>query len=308
MVQMVMAHKLRASLVVLKHSAHIQNDDSSQRSFPIPSSECKGHKVPQALKNPFEAALVIRVSPCRKAFFVVFLVHPVQGWGVQCNMRHVKPNIIRKNVTHGGGQHFAFKQMGAGRSRESDANRFRVSSSPRGLHVEGDRAFLDMPDGSRRLIAVRGGGRLMAGDSPVQVEPPIPREAFETMWNRMLVDTPDEYAVPLPDEAYEIVEAYYDSHPTAQYDSVRGYAVSLLPRYADALPRALRLLLFETRIGFMEYETELANYTALLAAAGRPEPFAVFPAEAYAKWEGFLATAAEIQESYAARGIQLPPL
>jgi hypothetical protein len=223
-------------------------------------------------------------------------------------MGHIKPNIIAKNVSHCGAQHFAFKQMGTGSSRQSDAERFRFSSLPRGLSVEGDRAFLDMPDGTKRLIAVRGGGRLMAGDSPVPFEPPIPREDFATMWNRMIVDTPDAYAVPLPAEAYEIVEAYYNSHPIAQYEQVRGYAISLLPRYGDVLPRALRLLLFESRIGFMEYETELAAFQEILVAAGRPEPFAVFPAEAYAKWEALLDMASEIEESYAARGIQLPPI
>jgi len=193
----------------------------------------------------------------------------------------------------------------------TDAERVRFSSLPRGLSVEGNEAFLDMPDGSRRLVAVRGGGvQLRAGrDSP---PPPdmlqLPRETFASMWTRMTEDSGDEYRVPLPDEAYDIIEAYYESHPNAAYASVRGFAMSLLPRFGDRLPRALRLLMYQAEIEYIVFEYELQTFQRLVSEADRPEPFIVFPAEFYERWEGYIQRAREIEEDFQSRGIVLPPL
>jgi len=206
---------------------------------------------------------------------------------------------------------FCFKQMGSGMSRRiTDAQQFRFSSLPRGLSVEGNEAFLDMPDGSRRLIAVRGGRvPLTAGrDTPPPDVLEVPREPFESMWARMQQDSGDQFRVPLPDEAYEIVEAYYDSHPQAVYDSVRGFGMSMLPRFGDRLPRALRLLMFQTEIGFFDFQTELETFETLVTQADRPEPFIVFPAEFYDRWEGFIDRARIIEEDFQRRGVPLPPL
>jgi len=174
--------------------------------------------------------------------------------------------------------------------------------------VEDDKALLDMPDGSRRLIAVRGGGMLSGGrDSPVPPELQIPRQSFEAMWLRMVNDG-EEYALPIPDEAFPIVQEYYNTHPDASYEQVRGFALVLLPRYGDRLPRALRLLMFQGELGFFEFEAELERFQAELAATGRPEPYGVFPAESYGHWEKLIARAQAIEDSFAQQGIPLPPL
>ena len=159
------------------------------------------------------------------------------------------------------------------------------------------------------------GSRTFSGQRPILqggrrafVSPNLVRESFQTMWQRMKQDDVDQYAVPLPDEAAQVVEEYYNSHPVATYENVRGYAITLLPVYGRTLPRALNLLFFTSRIGFSKYEKELRYFRKQLENADRPEPFYVFPMEAYRKWESFIEQAKEIEASYASQGIQLPPI
>lgn len=303
MIQMVPSHEPHPSWIVLKHSPHIEKDRSYESRFPIRLCNQQRRKESDALKNPFPSAFVIRVAPRGKPILVVSFVHPVQGRRVKSNVGRKKPNIIRNNVGEDA-PHFAFKQMGAS---QSQADRVRFSSLPRGMTVEGDEAFLDMPDGSRRLIAVRGGA-LHGGRDLVPRSPPRPRESFEAMWLRMVNDSATEFALPLPDEAFAVVEQYYNEHPNAPYDSVRGFGMALLPRYGERLPKALRLLMFQNELSFFEYQAELDRFQAELTATGRPEPFAIFPADSYARWEAFIARADAIKESLIQMGIPLPPM
>lgn len=221
--------------------------------------------------------------------------------------------------------------MGAGASQpSSDAERFRFSSLPTGLTVANNEAYLTMPDGSRRLVAVRGGASLVGGafvqngslvvewdaagalqggkHNVKSLQHYMQRETFDEMWLRMQADSPTGYRVPLPPEAYDDVYVYYATHPTAPYENVRGFAISLLPHYGERLPKALRLLMYQNEIGFFEYQAEIDYFQQLLAAAGRPEPFATFPNEAYARWEGLIRRANDIEMYLRMSGVELPPL
>jgi predicted DNA-binding protein YlxM (UPF0122 family) len=123
---------------------------------------------------------------------------------------------------------------------------------------------------------------------------PSVRETFGEMWNRMTNDSEDDWALPLPPQEYEVVKAYYDSHPNAPYPNVKGYAMSRIPRYSELLPPALQRLVSNGVIDYSLYLATLDELNDLLIASDRPEPYIVFNPQQLQNWDMILYNASRL--------------
>lgn len=187
--------------------------------------------------------------------------------------------------------------------------------APNGLILDGmkpNRVAVAQSDG-RRVVVAREGQSLVGGRDVSQavVQAPIPRESFESMWTRMRVDAADEFALPLPDSEESVVREYYDMHPNAPYANVRSFAKSLLPNWSAEALRAITTLLItggppQNNFAFSEYQTEKQFIEEQVAAAGRPEPYIVYPQEVYDRWEALIVRANAVRQQLAAQGIPVP--
>jgi hypothetical protein len=183
------------------------------------------------------------------------------------------------------------------------------SQTSKKLVIQGSKpnrcAFVDDSRG-RRLMAFEG-GVLQAGRSPSPPSPdffvPIGRESFADMWERLHNDTADGFAVPLADDFRGEVEEYYDSHPTAPFSSVRGFAVTKIYPWVETVVAALNTLVYAKSITFEEYVTEIKYAKTLVAAADRPALYIVFSDEAYARWSDLIQRAALLDSAHSRDGM-----
>ena len=179
--------------------------------------------------------------------------------------------------------------------------------TPRTLMIQGTKpnrnVFIQNTDG--RVTWMASEDTIYGGRSLAQAElfPGLPRESFDSMWARMHADTPEGFAVPLGDDLRGEVQQYYDTHPSAQFANVRGFAVTLLSSWVFTVKRSLIVLLYNKVIDFKRYVTEIRYITALLAASDRPEPFILFSDATYDRWDALIQAALPLDNSMMEKGI-----
>jgi len=127
-------------------------------------------------------------------------------------------------------------------------------------------------------------------------EPQYPaiRQSFADMWNRMTSESEEDWALPLPPEEYNNVEAYYDSHRNASYEQVKGYAKTRIPIYGELVPEALIRLLSNNIITMEAYLSTIEELNAILRASDRPEPYIRFPVHLIQSWDSILHSASQL--------------